>query len=528
MADLVPGAIRGGLPRWKARPLVRALVYSSAVAVALAYVSYRFIWAHHAQVEIRLTAHLESLIDSSVRVKGARYRVLEGTRATQIDLGAPRAVGAGRVLARLRGVHVDAASIECGRGDLGTLASVWEAARSAGVPRQIVVCGADLVLVHREDSAARGAGSGAAAGVSDGWSVAGLVRPGAWQELLRHEGQLLLRDATVELRRVRRAGADLVREVELRDLIVELGGGRLHGEVAILEGRHWVGGQADFTYAPGAGLVVRGRLESLDGVSEWLPFLPAGLGELVAEVAPGGAVTLELQRLEWGGASDVGAGGGPRIDATVRHWGSTLRVPRLGVGSGETEGDGALELHVIDGRTRVRATGHAWGAPRAQPPARGGRGGQRGARTGSVPVTGARAVTANGSTRGEGDGEGGVDVPPGELRLEFASAPIGLATWTRDGPRGVAELASETRLAGSVGGTLRLRPHRDKSDARVGANAAAGPRWAADVELTDLVSKAWPQLRCRRATVRLGTSGDAEAESTQPFASTGRVELDEL
>jgi len=108
------------LPVLRAPPLWRAVAFSGIVVVGLSYLSFRWIYSHPRQVEIRLAEELQSLVTSDVRVSGAHYGFGEGTEADQIDVDASsRTTSGSRLLARLREVHVDTRDVECSKTGRG-------------------------------------------------------------------------------------------------------------------------------------------------------------------------------------------------------------------------------------------------------------------------------------------------------------------------------------------------------------------------------------------------------------------------
>jgi len=367
------------LPRPRVHPVRRMVLYSGILAAALGYSSFRWIWSHPRQVEIRLEEALSRALRGGVRVEGAGVHRGGGVRARQIDVDAPRTSSGTRGLARLREVHVDTSSVECD-GAGGAATPSRPSAASAG--RRCVVCSASLALEH--DAAV--SANDREVDWSSGWNVDGLFDQDVFAALLSGEGfDAEVRRLELDWQILRAGGRKSTLRVEARDARVEARDGGVWFEARLPQCASWAAGRIEANWVPGISWQLSGRFENLVAgdvggrdvggrderrrVDEWLPFLPQSIATLWQRVDPRGVTTLEVRRCGWRARSAVGdattgAGGEFELDVLWRHFDSTMRVPRLGAEIVSVRGLARLGLDALDwgdaaGLTPAR--GEIWG-----------------------------------------------------------------------------------------------------------------------------------------------------------------------
>jgi hypothetical protein len=464
-------------PLSRSLPITRAVVYSALVLVLLSYLSFRWIYSHPRQVEIRLEAQLSRAVTSGVRVQRATYEYGRGTRAEQIEIDAPRTSTSGRLLTRLRQVHLDTAIVNCGDAVGGSTT-----ARTPGSTRgrrRVVVCKASLHLEH--DVSATDVDT--PVDWTQGWNVDGLFRDGLLGEVLATERfDIEVRQLDLDWRLLRPAGGKWSRAIHAQDVLLSTSSNGLSLSAALSSSAWWDAGRIDVEWLPGSRWLVRGELVNLRSGKEWLPFLPDRHARLWRAIDPRGASTLELRELSrvlrTGAADDEPAF---VLDLLWRHYDTTMRLPGVNVG-----------MRAISGIWHVTGEQIAWGDDAGQPPSMGEVWAQRCRLSGRLGT----------------DGEG-------QLNLQISTGDLSTLREATTSPA-LADLLRSARTSDTISGSWTIFLGKAKS-----------ALWTAKLTLTNISFAGFGALRCEEVrVVDLTARRPSDADGTGE--GTGRLAISHL
>lgn len=462
-------------PLARSRPILRAVVYSALVTVALSYLSFRWIYSHPRQVEIRLEAQLARAVTGGVRVQRAAYEYGRGTRAEQIDIDAPRTSSGGRLLTRLREVHIDTGVVDCG-GAVGGSTTARRPGSTSG-RRRVVVCAASLHLEH--DGSATDVD--APVDWAKGWNVDELFHDGLLGEVLATERfDIEVRQLDLDWLLLRPAGEKWSRAVEARDVRVSASANGLSLSVPLSASAWWDAGRVDIEeWLPGSRWRASGELVNLRSGKEWLPFLPEGHAGLWRAIDPRGASTLEL--LELSRVYLAGSVSGEptfELDLLWRHYDTTMRLPGVDVG-----------MSAVSGIWHVTGKQVAWGDDAGQPPSKG--------------EVWEQPCRLSGRLGTDGEGELNLEISDGALstlREAVTSPPL-------------ADLLRAARASGSISGSWTIFPGKTKSTL-----------WSSTLTLAHMAFAGFGTLSCEKVKV-VNLTARRPNETGGTGGGKGRLEI---
>jgi len=451
-----PGARLRWLPA-RTPPILRLVAYSSALVGLLSYLSFRGIYSHPKQVELRLRERLAAILadGAQVEVTGAAYRYGQGTRVESVDIDSPWVSSDGLPVVRMRGLHLDARVVECSEDGNGT--RFVRRRPSTGGGRRLVVCAASINLEHegvvsQDDEPIAG---------WQGWNFHRLLGPGPLEAALASE------PFDLEIRRLD-LGWWLARQnvdtpplrIEARDVRVSGSLTRLSVTAALTACGWWDTGSVVIVGPVAGRWRVTGELLNFRAGRDWLALLPAGHAELWRSIDPQGSSTLELRELSLGPTDGAAVGDSSEVlDLLWRHHDTTMRLPVVDVA-----------MSAVRGVWHVTEDGVAWGADAAQPPTRCEVWGQPCRLSGRLGT----------------DGQG-------KLRVEIVNGAISTLQGVVTGSA-LAWLVRAARASGSIEGSWTLRYGND-----------ASPLWTSALTLAHITFASLRALSCE--TVEIESAG---------------------
>lgn len=272
------------VPRWFSGSLARTALYSGVLLALLAYLSYRLVYSHPAQVQRRLQRQLEPyLVDvSQLRIHGASYSYGDGTRLERIEIPAAPVLEE-HLLGRLEGISIGPAAGGAG-SSLGLRGRLATAARGGLASMHVETAHVDLEHQSEERPGDRGGR----------WNFGECLRlPEISQELRTRPLQISLDAVKLSFHEIREKPL----RCELRDVIA-----RREREALTFQGQlpgceHWVDGEIRGRLSPVGDLSLHAHLRDFRSLELWIPLFPEGLRNLVTALEPRG--THSTQALRW-------------------------------------------------------------------------------------------------------------------------------------------------------------------------------------------------------------------------------------
>ncbi|MBN1441389.1 MAG: hypothetical protein JXA90_01720 [Planctomycetes bacterium] len=325
-------------PRW-----LRTVLYSSLLALLLAYLSYRLVYSSPSQVSRRVQGALEEMVRARVVVGACERRWGRGTHVESVEISTARATQTQQVLGLLD-IWVDPAQEAAWEIDPPPRASFPrpdQLGPAAPGAMRLRAREASIFLRHRSD--------GSPGEWSRGWDLSEVVRGAGLERALREQAvDLQVRGGSVHLLETRPDGRQIEHRLSFDRFQLRSDAAGWWLGVEIPASAHWDPSRVEAAGSHGGAVEVSAALENFRPAAVWIELLPSPWRELWRDLQPAGAFNVE-----WRWRRNA-AGEAPEVALILESFDSTLRLPPRG-----------LEVRRVRGRMRLDPGGILLGGSRA-------------------------------------------------------------------------------------------------------------------------------------------------------------------